>query len=156
MVESQLTPELIKEGATLIEGLDDAGVSPDAAFWLLAPEISGWKLLIAESSIGPKGPKDTYRLVQKVLLKLREKVTHLSLEDVKLTTPDQPVVQALSQLFSTGPGIDGIRFTQNVINGLLIADAYIYRLRRHPQSKRKGKRAGKSSKSQARPDAARI
>lgn len=156
MVERQLTPELIKDGEILIEALDDAGASPDAAFWLFAPEISGWKLLIAESRIGPEGPKDTYRLVQRLLQKRRNEIARLSLDDVKLTTPDQPVVRILSQVLSTGPGIGGIRFTQNVINGMLIEDAYIYRLRRITHKKPKGKRASKSSKSQERLDAART
>lgn len=156
MVENQLTPELIEEGAILIRGLDDVGASPDIAFWLYEPEMSGWKLLIAESKIGPKGSKDTYRLVQKVLQKLRPEITELSLDDVKLTTPNQVTVRTLSQLFSTGPGIGGIRFTQNVINGLLIADAYIYRLRRPAHSKPKRKRTRKGSRSQERPDAARA
>jgi hypothetical protein len=38
------------------------------------------------------------------------------------------LVQLLRPVIGTGPGICGIRLTQNVIDGVLIEDAYIYRL----------------------------
>lgn len=130
MVETQLTPELIQEGATLVEGLDNAGISPDAALWLYFPEISAWKLLLAQTNVGPEGPREAYRAVQKALQSLRNQVTHLSLEDVAVAKPDAPLIKLLSQAVVTGPGISGIRFTRNVINGVPIEDAYIYRLTR--------------------------
>jgi len=129
MVETQLTPELIKEGATLVAGLDQAGESPDAALWFYFPEIGAWKLLLAEVKVGPTGPRDVYRTIQKTLHSLREQVTHLSLEDVAVAKPDAPLIKLLRQALATGPGINGIRFTRNVINGVPIEDAYIYRLK---------------------------
>ncbi|MBZ5556854.1 MAG: hypothetical protein LAO77_06205 [Acidobacteriia bacterium] len=129
MVETQLTPELIQEGAALIEGLDRAGVSPDAALWFYFPDISAWKLVLAEVKVGPEGPREVYRSVQKTLQTLRNQVTHMSLDDVALAKPDAPFIRLLAQTIATGPGISGIRFTGNVINGTLIEDAYIYRLR---------------------------
>ena len=130
MVETQLTPALIQEGAALVEGLDKAGVSPDAALWLYFPDIQAWKLLLAEVKVGPEGPREVYRSVQKTLQALRNQVTHLSLEDVVLAKPDEPLIKLLAQAIATGPGINGIRFTRNVVNGTLIEDAYIYRLKR--------------------------
>jgi hypothetical protein len=38
------------------------------------------------------------------------------------------MVASLRSAVRTRPGIDGIRVTNNVINGLVIEDAYIYRL----------------------------
>ena len=130
MVETQLTPELIQEGAALVEGLDGAGVSPDAALWFYFPDVNSWKLLLAEVKVGPEGPREVYRSVQKTLQSLRNKITHLSLEDVALAKPDAPLIALLRQALVTGPGISGIRFTRNVVNGTLIEDAYIYRLKR--------------------------
>ncbi len=54
MVETHLTPELIREGAALVEGLDKAGVSPDAALWFYFPDINAWRLLLAEVNVGPE------------------------------------------------------------------------------------------------------
>jgi len=129
MVATQLTPELIQEGATLVAGLDQAGESPDAALWFYFSEISAWKLLVADIQVGPTGPRDVYRTIQKTLQSLRNKVTHLSLEDVAVAKPDAPLIKLLRQGIATGPGINGIRFTRNVINGVQIEDAYIYRLK---------------------------
>lgn len=130
MVETQLTPDLIREGAALVEGLDKAGVSPDAAFWLYFPDNAAWKLLLGEVKVGPDGPRETYRSVQKILQSLRNQISHLSLEDVALTKADAPIIKLLIQAVVTGPGINGIRFTHNVVNGTLIEDAFIYRLKR--------------------------
>lgn len=130
MVETQLTPKLIQEGATLVEALDKAGVSPDAALWFYFPDISTWKLILAEVKVGPEGPREVYRAIQKALHGLRNEIAHLSLKDVALAKPDAPLIKLLAKAIATGPGISGIRFTRNVIDGTLIEDAYIYRLKR--------------------------
>jgi hypothetical protein len=130
MVETQLTPELIQEGAVLVKGLDKAGVSPDAALWFYFPDINAWKLLLAEVKVGPEGPRGVYRAVQKTLQTLRKQITHISLEDVVLAKPDAPIIRLLAHAIVTSPGINSIRFTHNVINGTLIEDALIYRLKR--------------------------
>jgi hypothetical protein len=130
MVETHLTPELMSEGAALVAKLDSLGVSPDAAFWIFFPDIGGWKLLLAESKLGTAGPKEVYREVQKALTTLRNQIVHLSLEDVSVAKPNAPVVQLLRQMIATGPGIHGIRVSKNMINGVMIDDAYIYRLKK--------------------------
>jgi len=128
MVETQLTPELIQEGAALVSGLDKAGEGPDAALWFYFTDMGVWKLLLAEVEVGPTGPRDVYRTIQKTLHSLRNEITHLSLEDVAVAKPDAPLIRLLRQAIATGPGIGGYRFTRNVINGVPIEDAYIYRL----------------------------
>ena len=130
MVEPHLTPELIDEGAALLAALDNSDASPDAAFWFFFPDIAGWKLVLAEMKVGPTGPREVYRSIQKALHGLRNQVAHLSLEDVAVLKPDAPLVTVLRQAISTGPGISGFRFTGNVINGTFIPDAYIYRLKK--------------------------
>lgn len=130
MVDTQLTPDLIQEGVTLVEGLDEAGVSPSAALWFYFPDIAAWRLVLGEVQVGPKGPREAYRVVQKTLKRLRNRISHLALEDIVMAKPDAPVIQLLRQAVATGPGISGIRFTSNVINGTLIEDAYIYRLKK--------------------------
>ena len=129
MVETRLTQELIDEGRTLVERLDERGDSPDAALWFYFPDAGAWKLLLAEVKVGPTGPRDVYRGIQKALTSLRNEVRHLSLEDVAVAKPDAPLIKLLRQALGTGPGISGIRFTRNVINGVAIEDAYIYRLK---------------------------
>src|SRR6266567_1563815 len=102
MVSSQLTPELMKEGAALIARLDAAGVPPDAALWLYSSDRGAWKLVLADAKLWPKGPREVYRAVQKALHSLRNEVTHLSLQDVSATNPDAALIKGLRKAMPTG------------------------------------------------------
>lgn len=128
MVEASLTPQLVEEGAALIQALDAADMSPDAAFWFYMPDIKAWKLVLAEIKVGSQGPREIYKQIQRVLSSLSKEARALALEDIALAKPDAPVVSVLRKAVRTGPGISGIRFSQNIIDGVLIEDAYIYRL----------------------------
>jgi hypothetical protein len=128
MVEAALTPQLIQEGADLVQALDAAGLAPDAAFWFYFPDINAWKLVLAEMKVGPQGPREVYKQIQRTLGALSDRIKTLSLDDVAVAKPDAPVVSVLKKALRTGPGIGGIRFSQNIIDGVLIEDAYIYRL----------------------------
>jgi hypothetical protein len=78
-------------------------------------------------NIAKEGPKSSYAKIQKALVKLKKK-DGLALDDVTLAKPSGSLIDLLKVAIRTGPGISGIRFSNNVINGQLIADAYIYRL----------------------------
>jgi hypothetical protein len=119
---------MIATGATLVRGMDERKISPDAAFWFYYPDIQAWKLVIAEAKVGIRGPKDTYRQIQKLLDELSSETKGLSLNDIAVARTDAPMVGLLRIALRTGPGISGVRFTNNVINGVVIEDAYIYRL----------------------------
>ena len=132
MVITQLTPELIREGATLVDALDRAGRSPDAALWLYSPDATAWTLLLADAKLGSDGPRKIYRIVQKTLqaLRIQNQIEQLSLEHIALEKPDAPLMRRLSQIVGTSPRLDGLRSTKSVVNGTLIGDSYIYRLKR--------------------------
>jgi len=129
MVETQLTPELITEGAALVAKLDAEGVSPDVALWFYFPDVGAWTLLLGETNVGAHGPREVYKAVQKALRSLGTEVAHLSLEDISVAKPDAPLFNVLRQVVRTGPGISGMRFRRNYISGTMIEDAYIYRLK---------------------------
>ena len=128
MVGTELRQELIDAGAALIRKLDESGLQPAAAFWFYAPDAQAWKLVLAEVKVGTEGPKEVYRRIQRLLGKAPKQFAELSLDDVALAKPDAPLVNLLRTAIRTGPGISGIRFSNNVINGTVIQDAYIYRL----------------------------
>lgn len=128
MVEAHLTKEMIDNGEAFIRRLDEHGLSPDAAFWLYFPEEVQWKLIIGQVNMATEGPKKIYQKMQKIFAEYRDEITGLSLDDVTLARPDAPIIILLRVAIITGPGISGIRFKNNVINGTLIEDAYIYRL----------------------------
>lgn len=127
MVATTLTDQLIKGGKGLIEELDASGNKVDGALWFYFPEEGFWKLMLSFPNIEKEGPISSYSKVQKALSKVKEK-NGLSLDDVALAKPNAPLIHLLKLAIRTGPGISGMRFSNNVINGQLIADAYIYRL----------------------------
>jgi hypothetical protein len=128
MVETHLTNEMIDIGAAFVRKLDEHGLRPDAAFWFYFSEEPKWKLIIAQANIGTEGPKKIYQKIQKILADYPEEISGLSLDDVTLSRPDAPLISLLRVAIRTGPGISGIRFKNNAINGTLIEDAYIYRI----------------------------
>ena len=53
----------------------------------------------------------------------------MRLDDVTVAEPDGPLIARLAKTVATGAGPNGVRFTRNVVNGTLVEDAYVYRLR---------------------------
>jgi hypothetical protein len=133
MVSNELTSELMAEGAAFVQALDRTGAAPDAAFWFYFADISAWRLVLAEMKSRAKGPRALYAAIQKALNAQKKNLPHLTLADIVVARPDAPIVRLLGDALSTGPGISGIRFSKNVVNGTMIEDAYIYRLTRHPR-----------------------
>ena len=127
MVANSLTEQLINGGKSLIEELDASGIQVDGALWFYFSEEGFWKLLLSFPDIEKLGPKSSYAKIQKAISKLKND-DRISLDDVALVKPNAPIVHLLKLAVRTGPGISGIRFSNNVINGQLIEDAYIYRL----------------------------
>ncbi len=52
----------------------------------------------------------------------------VQLKDVSVIDSNDPLIALLRLAVVTGEGISNIRLKQNVINGVLIEEAYIYRL----------------------------
>ncbi|MDD2736879.1 MAG: hypothetical protein PHF56_23340 [Desulfuromonadaceae bacterium] len=128
MVAMTLTKEMIEAGSALVRKLDERGIQPNAAFWFYFSDINKWKLVLAEVNLGAEGPKQIYKNIQETIHANKADLVELSLEDITLAKPDAPFVALLRMAIRTGPGISGIRFSNNVINGTVIEDAYIYRI----------------------------
>ena len=128
MVAAALTKQMIDSGATLIRKLDERGLAPDAAFWFYLPDRQEWSLVIAEAKLVNKGPRWIYSRIRDTISESREELPELSLDKVSVAKPDAPIVSLLMAFINTGPGIAGLRFTNNVIDGTVVEDAYIYRL----------------------------
>jgi len=117
---------MIGAGGALVRKLDERGLRPDDAFWLYSSDTEQWKLVIAEVRFGKQGPRATYKQIQNAIAALDNEP--IALASVTLARPDAPLVVSLRSAVRTRPGIDGIRVTNDVINGTVNEDAYIYRL----------------------------
>lgn len=127
MVVQALTEDMIKAGAELAHRLDEK-TTVEAALWFLLAETNTWRLVFCIPTMDTLGPKKIYSVIQGALSKKGIERLNLSLADISLMSPSDPLIQLLRVAVRTGPGISGIRFTRNTIKGHFIEDAYIYRM----------------------------
>ena len=126
MDKPTLVEDDLDAGRELLGVLDKARLKVKAAFWLYLPEPDEWRLFLALPVVARKGPKEAYEKIQTYLEQLQTR--ELSVKNVSLVAPNDNLVRLLGSAMKTGPGTFGIRFTGNVINNVLIEDAYIYRV----------------------------
>ncbi len=119
---------MIRDGAALVQKLDETGSRASAALWFYFTDANAWRLLIASPEVATKGPRKAYVAAQQALAALPVEDRTLTLEDISMIPPDHPLLALLRMLVSTGPGIGRLRFSKNVINGQFIDDALIYRM----------------------------
>ena len=128
LVGEQLTADMIKSGELLVAALDKLNLLVKGAFWLLLPEQHVWRLVIASPQVRLLGPKAVYKKIRSALGKLPPEIATVETKDISVVDERTPLFQLLRSTIATGPGISGIRFSRNVINGQLIEDAYVYRV----------------------------
>lgn len=127
MVKEQLTDSMIDAGEELTKKLDESGLPVTTALWLFVPELNEWRLLFASPEVGTKGPRDVYEKIQHAINELGEKASMVPLSVVGLLDANADLVRLLKVAIRTGPGLNRIRFSKNVVNGHFIDDALIYR-----------------------------
>lgn len=123
LVGDVLSTEMILSGEQLLSALD-AKLLIDAAFWLLPPEASTWRLVLASPEVRTEGPKSVYKRVLG-LLKRIQPLSGLSVNNIFVIDTADPLVNAFRAAVKT---TRGTRFTRNTINGVFIPDAYVYRM----------------------------
>lgn len=128
LVSGQLTPEMIESGKALVRTLDTQSLSIKGAFWLLLPDERIWRLFLVSPQVGAFGPKAMYKKVRSSMTRLPADISHIGTKDISVADVKVSLFLLLKSAVATGDGIGGIRFSKNVINGLMIEDAYIYRL----------------------------
>lgn len=128
MVKEQLTDAMIEAGEELTTELEKRGLRVAAAFWLFVPELNEWRIFFASPDVDSRGPRSVYEIVQQVLDQLETKAAAIPLSVVFLLGADADLVRLLKVAVRTGPSVNRIRFSKNVINGQFIEDALIYRV----------------------------
>lgn len=127
VVKESLSSEMISAGAELTRRLDETRFIVSASLWLYIPEVNTWRFIVASPEVRTQGPKKAYKQVQSIISKMPEDQPKIPLKDVTVIDSNDPLISLLRVAIRTGDG-RGIRFTHNVINGVLIEDAYIYRV----------------------------
>ncbi len=128
VVKEPLTEAMVRAGAQLTRKLDELRWPVLASLWLYQSESNQWKLIIASPAVTTDGPKKSYEKIQAALANTPDAAGALTLSDIGVTDPKDPLILLLRAAIKTEPTVSGIRFTRNVINGRFIEDAYIYRM----------------------------
>ncbi|MCI0447904.1 hypothetical protein L0152_32395 [bacterium] len=127
VVKESLSEEMIEAGAQLITALDEY-MKVTGALWLYLPELNTWRLLIISPDVRIRGPRYAYEKIQKVISHLPPNSKIVSLSNIQVVDSNEPFVVILKTAIRTTDGISRIRFAKNVVNGVLVHDALIYRL----------------------------
>jgi hypothetical protein len=87
------------------------------------PEADEWRLALGSPEVRVEGPKAVYRRVQTALARLG---STLPLSSIAVVDSSEPLVRSLAENVRI-PGISGVRWSRNTVNGHYIEDAFIYR-----------------------------
>ncbi|MGH2361825.1 MAG: hypothetical protein ACRDGM_14960 [bacterium] len=128
MVKPDLTTQMIDAGRQLLELLDRQKFRARACFWFYFAESDRWRFVIASPEVRVRGPHAAYRKVQALARKVPDAAEVFAPGDVTVVKDNDPLIVLLGKAISTGPGVSGVRFSNDSINGTFIDDAYIYRL----------------------------
>jgi hypothetical protein len=117
----------IQQGEAVVRALDEAGLEVRAASWLRLAEAPHWRLVLAMPLVDQEGPRAGYQAIHKALAKQRATLA-LPLGQISVVRLKDPLYRVLKRLVRTARrAIAAIRVTDNVVDGLLVQDAYIYR-----------------------------
>ena len=126
MAEAVLVDTDVEMGRELVRILDEAKFTVTGAAWIYFPDIGEWRLVVRT----PKAEKNLQQALLEMAIALDKRGDlrrRLDLSRVKLVPPKDKMLAAMGSVIRAD-GISTIRFTRNVINGVLIDDALIYRL----------------------------
>jgi hypothetical protein len=111
----------IHAGAELIAALDAARLPIAAAMWLRRGEV--WKFYIASPDVAKHGPISVYKFIDKALSSIESPIDS---GDIVATNTTNHFVNALSSAIGARQG--SVRFRNCTFNGILVEDAYVYRV----------------------------
>lgn len=128
MVKTSLVERDLATEARRVQLLDDAGVEIRAALWLYTEETHRCKLVIHTPLYESEGPLAAIRSVLD-LMRASFRPEDLDSTDVIITGRRNDVIRALHTQYHTGPrDIDGIRVAGDIIDRVLIDEAYVDRV----------------------------
>ncbi|MEA2937741.1 MAG: hypothetical protein QOC56_1245 [Alphaproteobacteria bacterium] len=126
MAETTLVNSDIEVGRELVRILDEGGFPVTGAAWIYFPDDQEWRLVIRTPEAA-KNLLDAYSEMARAMDAKGDLRERLDLTRVKLVPPTDKMLAAIGKAVQV-QGLSQIRFSRNVINGMYIDDALIYRL----------------------------
>jgi hypothetical protein len=127
MAKETLLESDIDAGARFIEALDNDGETVEAAFWFYYPDLSQWKLILFAPAFDKIDLTKAYTKISELLSSRDEIGKNISVADIKILKQKDPLMKLLRSIVRTGKGLSQIRMTSNLLNGIYVEDALIYR-----------------------------
>jgi hypothetical protein len=96
-------------------------------FWLLEPDASEWRLVIASPRVDVVGPRDAYRELADATDNIPADSEQLV--KIEMISPRHPLYQALRSVFAKTASVEGARLGGTMVAGKYIEGAYLYEVR---------------------------
>jgi hypothetical protein len=81
--------------------------------------------LLVSPSFEKNGLIQSYTKISEILS--NQKQVDISVADIKILLQSDPLMRLLKGIIHTGKGLNQIRMTSNMLNGIYVEDALIYR-----------------------------
>ncbi len=120
---------LVRVGHDLLERLDDDGLRPKFAMWVLNSETQVWKLWIVPEKDVTKKEEDYRHFFRKISQILSEKSindTGIDVSAIQLVKQDNPAVKALGNAFQVSTR-SSIHIGNSTYNGYYMLDGIVLR-----------------------------
>jgi hypothetical protein len=119
-----LVDDRIEDGKALLEELSEDRFDVTVAFWAKADDGGRWSLYIGSAAVRSVSIADAYRELYAALRRLPD--ARLSLSDIKILDPDDPVARDAIRARDRVPGRLPKRYRGERLGDLAIEEAYIY------------------------------
>lgn len=117
----------ITAGERVLQILDRASFKVRVALWLYSSEFEAWRLIIASPLVDAEGPQKAYiRLLSALRASDPDLTANLT---ITLVSPKDSLMRALRRRFGTASSVNGMRLGNNVIDGVFVEQAYVYRIK---------------------------
>ena len=122
-----LTAEDIEFGERFTNELKRVRFLYRGVLWLFDEDSDDWKLIVATEVVDRAGPRDTYVRLTSVAKQLN--ANSFQMLRISAMSPRQPIYAALQSVFGSASSVWGARLRNTVVNGLRIAEAYLYEVK---------------------------
>ena len=126
MAATTLVDADVEMGRELVQVFDESGFPVTGAAWIYFPDLEDWCLVIRT----PEAAKNLQEAYLKMAVAMDEKGNlrqRLNLARIKLVPPSDRMLQAIGTVVQAA-GPDPLRLSPNVVDGIYIDEALIYRL----------------------------
>jgi hypothetical protein len=114
----------INAGLKVIDTLDAEKLRVAVALWMLSPDYSDWRLVLASSTFDQSHPLRAYEQAAEAL---HGRFAHMRPPILILPIRD-PFIRELRRIFGKASDVTGMRLRGQTIGDRYISDAYVYRI----------------------------